>query len=396
MFLLKSLIFFIFSCLNNLVKKRNIIIFVSSPDVSDNSFAVFDYLIQKGRDKEYLIIWLLDDFKKVNKIEANIYELYGNINVKCIKRKSFLGIYYYILAKYIFFTHGIFSGTKLNKNQVKINLWHGMPTKKIGFLDNKNKEDVATSNYMIATSDIYVDIISKSFDIDRKNVLSIGQPRNDLLFRKNNSLKRLGIEKVKYNKIFLWMPTYRTSIKGDIRTDGKITGYGLPLLTKEEIIYLNKLLYKEKCLFLIKLHPMDKIKINYFNNLKNDLSNIVFFDDEKLINNNLQLYSVIAECDVLLTDYSSVYIDYLILDRPIGFIIDDFEEYKNSRGFVFDKYDDWMPGKKIKNFNEFKEFILNTKNGIDEYKNIREKIDKKVNKFKDEKSSERLIEFLNI
>ena len=85
----------------------------------------------------------------------------------------------------------------------------------------------------------------------------------------------------------------------------------------------------------------------------------------------MQLYSLIGECGVLLTDYSSVYIDYLILNRPIGFIIDDFEEYKNSRGFVFDKPDDWMPGEKIKTFEELEKFILDIKNGIDKYREVR-------------------------
>jgi len=267
-----------------------------------------------------------------------------------------------------------------------------MPTKRIGLLDNKNKEEITTSNYMIATSVIFVNLLAKAFGMNRKNILNIGQPRNDLLFRGDSSLKKIGIDKFKYSKIFLWMPTYRLSVVGDIRSDGKLKGCGLPLLTEEEIIKLNNLLCKEKCLFIIKLHPMDKFTAKYFKNL----SNMIFIDDEILIDSNVQLYSLIGESDVLLTDYSSVYIDYLILNRPIGFIIDDFEEYKNSRGFVFDKPDDWMPGEKIKTFEELKKFILDIKNGIDKYKEIREEVNKKVNKFNDDKSSERLIEFLGI
>lgn len=392
MYFYKKIIFMLISILNKIFKKRKIIVFTSFPDISDNSFAVFDYLIKKGKDKEYLMVWLIDYYNKIDKIKKNIYEIYGNINVKFIKRKSFIGVYYYILSKYIFCTHGIFNGVELSREQVKVNLWHAMPTKRIALLDNKKKKDIATSNYMIATSDIFVNLLAKAFGMDEKNILKIGQPRNDLIFRGDNSLKKIGIDKCKYNKIFLWMPTYRVSVIGDIRTDGRIKGHGLPLLTKEEIVKLNNLLYKEKYLFIIKLHPMDKFTAKYFKNL----SNIIFIDNNKLIDSNVQLYSLIGESDVLLTDYSSVYIDYLILNRPIGFVIDDFEEYKNSRGFVFDNFEEWIPGDKITTFKDLKNFILNIKNGTDKYREIRKEVNKKVNKFKDDKNSERLIEFLNI
>lgn len=392
MYFYRKVIFILISILNRIFKKGKIIVFSSFPDVSDNSFAVFDYLIKNGKDKEYLMVWLIDDYNNIAKIKENIFKLYGNINVKCIKRKSFLGLYYYILSKYIFCTHGIFSEAGLSKEQVKVNLWHGMPTKRIGLLDNQKKENVAISNYMVATSDIFVNLLAKAFRMNRKNILNIGQPRNDLLFRSNNSLEKIGIDKFKYNKIFLWMPTYRLSAVGDIRGDGKLKGCRLPLLNEEEIVKLNKLLCKIEYLFIIKLHPMDKFTAKHFNNL----SNIIFIDNNKLIDSNVQLCSLIGESDVLLTDYSSVYIDYLIINKPIGFIIDDFEEYKNSRGFVFDNFEEWMPGEKIKTFEELKKFILDMKNNVDEYKNNREKINKKFNKFKDDKSSERLINFLNI
>lgn len=267
-----------------------------------------------------------------------------------------------------------------------------MPTKRIGFLDNKKKEETATSNYMIATSDIFANILAKAFGMDEKNILKIGQPRNDLLFRGDNSLRKVGIDKFKYDKIFLWMPTYRVSIRGDIRTDGKIKEFGLPLLAQEEIIKLNDLLFKENFLFVIKLHPMDQVTIKYFNNLRN----IIFIDDKILIDSNVQLYSLIGECGVLLTDYSSVYIDYLILNRPIGFIIDDLEDYKNNRGFVFDNFEEWMPGEKIATFKDLENFLLDIKNGIDKYGEIRKEVNKKVNKFIDNESSKRLIKFLNI
>ncbi len=48
----------------------------------------------------------------------------------------------------------------------------------------------------------------------------------------------------------------------------------------------------------------------------------------------LQLYEFIHCADALVSDYSSVAIDYLLLDRPLGFTLDDYKEYTQSRGWV--------------------------------------------------------------
>ena len=75
---------------------------------------------------------------------------------------------------------------------------------------------------------------------------------------------------------------------------------------------------------------------------------------------NIQLYSLLGSVDILLTDFSSIYIDYLLLNRPIGFVAADFYEYSNSRGFVFDNPNDYMPGAKISSLKELKTFLHST------------------------------------
>ena len=185
-----------------------------------------------------------------------------------------------------------------------------------------------------------------------EDILIVGQPRNDLMFKKNNSLSRLSINCCNDTKIILWTPTYRQSIIGDIRIDGKFSK-NLPVIKLSELEDLNKFIQSINSFLIIKLHPMDVMNRRVFKNY----SNIQIIKNNELERLHIQLYSLLESVDILLTDFSSIYIDYLLLNRPIGFVVDDFSEYSNSRGFVFDNPEDYMPGKKITSFKELQTFL---------------------------------------
>ena len=79
--------------------------------------------------------------------------------------------------------------------------------------------------------------------------------------------------------------------------------------------------------------------------------------------------------DLLLTDFSSIYIDFLLLNKPIGFVISDFSEYLNSRGFVFEEPKNFMPGEIVTNTKELISFINDViKNQKDDHNQKREEI----------------------
>ena len=112
--------------------------------------------------------------------------------------------------------------------------------------------------------------------------------------------------------------------------------------------------------------------------------------------NNYHLYNLVAQCDSLITDYSSIYFDYLLLDRPIGFTIDDIESYRRNRGFIIDNPESLMPGMKIRNIQDFKDFISNTINNIDTYSDERKKINDLANKYQDDNNCKRIIELVKL
>lgn len=384
---MKKIIFNIFNLIEKVIPKTNIIIFNSFPDYSDNSYALFKYMLENNYDKRYKIVWLVTN--RNPKILGNEIKNEFNKNIKCYEKNSILGFYFYFRAFKVFCTHGIFSFIKV-KNNKKINLWHGMPLKTIGFLDEKykNKEKVYNQDYLISTSTLFQEIMAEAFKEEKGKVLLTGQPRNDLFFEKSNFFIKRRINKNKYKKIFLWMPTYRQSIIGDIRIDGEIKNNYLGVIPFENIKGINNLLKEKKYLLIIKIHPMDILnKINL-----EEYSNIIILKTNDLENINEQLYPLLGSTDALITDYSSVWIDYEILDKPIFFAIHDYEEYKNTRGLLFEDFIDISPHPVMENYEEFKKFIEN----YEEIDINNRKFTDKYNKYKDNKSCERIIRYIGL
>lgn len=385
---MKKIIIKILATINSMLKKnKNKVCFVSHPDFSDNSMSVFDYMVSK-KTMQYEIVWLVNDFN----IPSEIDELKKQFKIKVIKLKSLLGILNYMTSKYIFYTHGALNGVECLDKQIVVNLWHGMPLKNIGYLDNKTEEEVAHFTYTIATSEEFQNVLSKVFGVDKDKVLITGLPRNDRMNKFRNILNKLGIDGQEYNKKILWMPTFRKSSVGDKRKDGLSKEGQLPLLTSEELVDLNKYLKGNKDLLIIKLHPMDTLVKKDFSELSN--IKVIINDDFKIIGE--QLYSIFMEIDALITDYSSVYFDFMILNKPIGFVMDDIGEYSSSRGFVFEDIYDWMPGPIIKDVEQLHNFIEQINNNIDDYKDIRQKVNNKTNKYSDFNNTERLFDKLGL
>ena len=73
--------------------------------------------------------------------------------------------------------------------------------------------------------------------------------------------------------------------------------------------------------------------------------------------NSYKLYPLLGSADFLLTDYSSVYIDYEILGRPIGFVMNDIQSYKGNRGLYFNDLETSLPGPIIPDFDSLCAFV---------------------------------------
>ena len=108
------------------------------------------------------------------------------------------------------------------------------------------------------------------------------------------------------------------------------------------------------------------------------------------------LYSLVGQSDALITDYSSIYFDYLLTQKPIGFVIDDIDSYSDKRGFVVENPEDYMAGEKIKDVSGLKQFIDGILDGKDLWKEKRAEINDLMNPDKSMEYSKNILQFVGI
>lgn len=153
-------------------------------------------------------------------------------------------------------------------------------------------------------------------------------------------------------------------------------------------LFLNNINFIEN--FLQNNNIVLYIKLHYYH-MKNmtqiDCSNIkLLFDDDI----EQDIYSIINTFDLLITDYSSIYFDYLLANKPIIFAPFDYEEYiKKDRELYYD-YDEVTPGPKCRKWDEVLEWVGKFKENPDFYAEERKKIRDEFHKYQDGKNCERV------
>ncbi|MGN0396035.1 MAG: CDP-glycerol glycerophosphotransferase family protein [Coprococcus sp.] len=364
--------------INKLIRKNeNTVFFYSNLGFRDNVKAVYDYMMENGYNKKYHIVCAIDEWQEYNEKKQEKPEKYRNVEFVGLKK----GIFRFLKAKYAFYSFGKYP-IKPAKKQIVVNVWHGMPLKRIGNMEH-GKEHVKYNyfTYVIATSDFFADIMSKSFNCKDGQVLINGQPRNDILFKDDSNTDneiRKGA-----SKVILWLPTYRDK---ETETGDK---YDNPicLLETEKGQELDCLLKKSNARLIVKYHPLQNQETE-----KYDFENISIYSHKEFQMAGFDLYSYLRNADALITDYSSVYFDYMMLDRPIGFVLGDISQYGADRGFIFDEPSDIMPGMHINTDKELIEFVQSVIDGRDDYADKRHEVNQLVNKYNNGNSTKMLLD----
>jgi len=351
------------------------IIFTSSPDYSDNSLVLYNYYKSLEKYKNYKFIWLISKESKKLKFNDDENTIFIRLNSDYHKDKNLKALYYISKSKIIFFTHSSpFNTIKKKKNQLIINLWHGC-----GYKDTrKNKKTYIERHpfdYALVPGKIFIETKKKFWGCKDKKILDIGYPRYDLFFKENINAKKYIDMIKKDNKLIVWMPTFRNTGTNYYPEDKLNKSFDLPLLnSKEELQNLNSLCKESKITICIKRHPLQlKYECEEL-----ELSNIIFISNSDLDENNINLYSFLKYTDGLITDYSSIAIDYILLNKPIAFVLEDLDKYANLRGFVFKNPKDYMPGHHLYSYSDLIKFISDIMQNKDIYIKERMKIKKEV------------------
>ncbi len=194
-------------------------------------------------------------------------------------------------------------------------------------------------------------------------------PRNDVLHKTWHELSKL-TDKT-FSRTVIWMPTLRL-LDTNGRKDADIEyPYGISLVySEEEMIYLNCILKRLDILLIIRPHPRQMLNYSTEN-----YSNIIYVSGK--MNKEVDGYKLLTQMDAMITDYSSVVFDYMLLDRPVAFVLEDLEHFNLE--YKMDDPDYFMPGNKIYDMDDMESFLQSLKEGADPFGDKRRALCKIVN-----------------
>lgn len=358
-----------------------LVLFESHPDFSDNSRALYEYM-QKNTD--YKCVWLVH--------EKSSLEILDNIGVPCYLLGSKESDEVIEKARFILSTSFELANRK-KRGQIHVSLWHGFGTKLVGFFDEAapsgNFEELMTivtqCDLITSTSRSSQMIFSAYFASDPRKIAITGFPRNDYLFSEDGrkNLKAL-IGKELDGRLIFYLPTMRRGLKAEGRQfDDNLFNFcdyspdSLELFLEDTNSYI-----------ITKLHFADDPLFSFSNQ---DLpKRIIVLDTSAMLSKQMTIYHILNAFDCLVTDYSSIYSDFMLLDRPIIFSCPDYNEYEKDRGFIAEDPRFMMPGAFVKNQKELMRHLRIALEGQDECKRYRRFMLPYFHRYSDDKSSERV------
>jgi len=340
-----------------------------------NSRVLFEYLCEHSN---YYCVWITASEKVYLDLKNHNYNAVLNKNI--IQAVKLLKT-----AKFIFISHGfgdIFFIDFSPKSKL-IHLAHGISFKKGGFDLEKpimpfveklmNKLFVKAFYIFIDSSYETVQHKMTLYGISSKRFRITGYPRNDILLDHSKDLeenikRQLNIQN--YDKIILYAPTFRDY------------EYINPL-THDFLIKLDSFLEKIDIVFLYKPHPhMENVDFTNYKNIKS-------------IGKDVDIQDLLIISDLLITDFSSVFYDYLLTLKPMIFFANDLEKYASIRGFYYD-YKSFVPGPFVETGEELIEKLKAIEKWEPEFKEKRKLMRDQFNKYSDGKATQRIIELLEL
>lgn len=355
---------------------KNTIVITSHNDFDNNGGAFYDYLIENGYNTNYKIVWLL-----LHSIPKNLP--YNVLGFK-LKRISARKDYYISTAKY--FTSDCFVVRKTRSDQISYYFGHGngIPIKNV--IMDMSRFDV---DYFLVSSKRTEAFFAKHWNIPYPNdkMLNFGFPSNDILFKDSEPELRKLTDK-KYANVFLWMPTFRklnNSRRNDSTRDYR---YGIPLIeTPEAMDEMQTFLAVNDSLLIIKIHP-HQAHATYDELTKINCENIKILTASDAKSLNISPYLLMKDADALIGDYSSSVFPFMLLNRPIAFVLSDLNDY--TLGLSVENPDDIFAGEKIYTLNDFKKFLIGVATGKDEFKEKRNRLVNYLNDYIDGGSCARI------
>lgn len=322
--------------------------------VGNCKFFILDECIKNNGKKIYWITSSKDKLAEIKKVYPKTYYKW-----------SMHGVYHTLTAKVYIYSHYPSDINFWTSGGAKVvNLWHGVGIKNVEFKTTVgnagkifNKKNLLARIYlpylfrkpdlMLSTSPMMTKHFSECFRIEEECCVEDIYPRCEPFFwteekletyiydYESASVKQLYMQIKNYTKTYLYMPTWREDRSDFIELSGI------------DFAKLDRVLKEQHALFLLKLHPATRLNVDL-----SQCSNILNVDKD------MDIYSILPLTDFLITDYSSIYYDYILMKaKGILLFPFDYADYiSKDRDLAFD-FDTYTPGDRVYNFSDMLQFI---------------------------------------
>jgi CDP-glycerol glycerophosphotransferase (TagB/SpsB family) len=283
-----------------------------------------------------------------------------------------------------------------------IDVGHGSVSfKAAGLMDKKNKnfaftpEEYENIDKVCITSNMNMLTLSSMAAIPENKYEITGNPRTDTLLledgRKN--LEKILRKNIGNKKVIFNMPTFHVHENSGLASGQEELNDSIKI---KDFNYaeFDKFLDENNMICISKVHHAEERTVSA-KNQRRELNNFIFISNKDLDENGLDLYEVLNCADILLTDYSSIYGDFLFMNKKTIFIPTDIKEYREKKGILLEPYDFWTAGPKVTTQESLQHELINSFEGEDIFKTKREELQNLFFKYKDNKSCERVWDLID-
>ena len=372
-------------------KKRNRMVLMGAKDgfFIDNVKFFFLYLSEKEKDQDFYLLTANKETYETLQAEYSNILYYPSVKAYWIMLRSKV----FVVDNFSWMDNCRF---QLFWRAKIIQIWHGIGFKKIQ-RSNKFFIQETSSLYrrfilnfvgklpkyqaLISTGEFFTkEFFKPAFISD--HFIDTGYPRNDVIVNPEkyqnalinsdvatiNKVAEMGKDGI---KSILYAPTFRDT-GGDGISDGIL-----------ELEKLNQFALDNGFVFVFKLHPLPQYK-----SISDDFERIIWYDNVK------DVYPFLPEVDGMISDYSSIYMDYILLNRPIFFLLYDREKYETKDRELHTFFNDFLVGSISTNQKKLEQDLIYSFTKKDEYAQERTKIIEKSYLNTDDNSSQRIFKFI--
>lgn len=289
-----------------------------------NMFYVLRALLSDPRFDDKEIFFVVKPASKGRVVR--LFETYGFSRVKLVSINTAEYVKLLVVSKYLITDTSFPSYYVKRDGQVIWNTWHGTPLKHMGRKDEENPHNLGNVQKNLALAD-YLSFPNKYTaqhmiedymleNICSARILYAGYPRNEAFFQEPNEslFEELGLSE---KRVYAYMPTWRPRKAG---VPARYSGID----TMHYLMLLDDLLTDDE-LMLVSIHPLARKAVHF-----GAFTHIKEFPPQ------YETYEVLAACDALVTDYSSVLFDFASSKKKVVLFDYDRASYLKDRGLYLD------------------------------------------------------------